>query len=83
MAQYRPEREKRPPCPVPAILPVFPYPGDVLEPIRVYHYILLMFTSHKFVTDCLLVKLTDKTILKIHNLSQNIRLENHRLYLQE
>ena len=35
--QYRPEREKRPPCPVPAILPVFPYPGDVLEPIRVVH----------------------------------------------
>ena len=34
--QYRPEREKRPPCPVPAILPVFPYPGDVLESGRVY-----------------------------------------------
>ena len=33
--QYRPEREKRPPCPVPAILPVFPYPGDVLESSRV------------------------------------------------
>ena len=30
MAEYRPEREKRSPCPVPANLPVFPYPGDNL-----------------------------------------------------
>ena len=36
MAQYRPEREKRPPCPVPAILPVFPYPGANLPSRRVY-----------------------------------------------
>ena len=35
IAQYRPEREKRPPCPVPAILPVFPYPGDNLPSRRV------------------------------------------------
>ena len=27
--------EKPPPYPVPVILPVFPYPGDVLEPFRV------------------------------------------------
>ena len=32
-------------------------------------YILLMFTSNRFLTDCLLVKPADKTILKIRNLS--------------
>ena len=37
MAEYRPEREKRPPCLVPAILPVFPYPGDNL-PSRTVSY---------------------------------------------
>ena len=39
MAQCSPEREKRPPCPVPAILPVFPYPGDILpsRTVDVYH----------------------------------------------
>ena len=37
MAQYRPEREKRPPCLVPAILPVFPYPGDNLPSRRVLY----------------------------------------------
>ena len=35
MAECRPEREKRTPCPVPAILPVFPYPGDNLPSRRV------------------------------------------------
>ena len=30
MAEYPCEREKRPSCPVPAILPIFPYPGDNL-----------------------------------------------------
>ena len=36
IAEYRPEREKRPACPVPAILPVFPYPGDIVRSSPVY-----------------------------------------------
>ena len=37
--------------------------------ISLNRYILLMFTSNRFLTDCLLVKPADKTILKIRNLS--------------
>ena len=38
MAECRRVREKRPPCPVPAILPVFPYPGDIQQSFRVDHF---------------------------------------------
>ena len=44
MAECRPEREKRPPCPVPAILPVFPYPGDIL-PSRTVHILDSVYTE--------------------------------------
>ena len=45
MAEYRPEREKRPPCPVSAILPVFPYPGDILPSRRVDDFFLVLILA--------------------------------------